>query len=204
MKFDFKKFIEKLKKNDAKKGFIIEYEKKWGKATSLYKQAWYKEYLKKIKMYVILPNVFSEGGENIDWDLLTALIFASFSSNATYKIIPKIDELLVDIEVKVTNDDQTVVKNMSSLFLFQIARLFEIYTEEQMQLHDLKKRYKKEKISITNKRKELIKNIQTQWGKVQIAMMKYPEYRCDYEKITHLIENLLYTLNPRRIFFSKN
>jgi vacuolar-type H+-ATPase subunit I/STV1 len=89
-------------------------------------------------------------------DLLEQLVVASFSSDYELK---KGAEEAVDKElfIAVKSGDQSVVKTISELRSFQILRLYEIYIEEQINLHALMHEDEKEKAAIEQEREMRLK-----------------------------------------------
>jgi hypothetical protein len=80
---------------------------------------------------------------------------ASFSSD--YELKKSADdadnaEALKDLYIAVKSGDQSVVKTVSELWSFQILRLYEIYIEEQINLHALMYEDEKEKVAIQQER----------------------------------------------------
>jgi hypothetical protein len=59
--------------------------------------------------------------------------------------------------IAVKSGDQSVVKTISELWSFQILRLYEIYIEEQMNLHALRKEEESEKEAIDGERDSRLK-----------------------------------------------
>ena len=57
-----------------------------------------------------------------------------------------------ELTISVKSGDQSVVKKVSELWSFQIMRLYEIYVEEQMNLHILIKEEEKDAEAITGQR----------------------------------------------------
>ncbi len=205
MKFNFKGYIENIKNgdNEDKKNFLKEYEDIVGKITSLKKEKWFKNYVKKFSDYVIIPDT-DDTIRALDWDLLVKLIFASFSSTAEYSLEKTKDNIVyVALKVNVTSENQNVTKSMDELWAFQIQRLFDIYISEQMNLEKLFRLEKPEKKAIKWKRKELIKHAQKQWAKIHLQLLNYPDYVYNYHHITELIENLEFETS-KKILFSKN
>ena len=149
MLFDFQAFIEELRENPDKKQIVEKYEKLVGPIQGGVKdQIWYTEYLVSFKVHPYA--VPSELKNDFDWDLLQQLVTWSFSSDYELKKVE--DKELRDLYIAVKSGDQSVVKTISELRSFQILRLYEIYVEEQMNLHALKYEDEKEKNAINSER----------------------------------------------------
>ena len=150
MLFDFAAFIEELREKPDKKQIIEKYEKIFGPVTGGVKeQKWYTEY---VANFQVMPYaVPSELKKDFDWELLQQLVVASFSSDYELKKSKPEDEER-DLYIAVKSGDQSVVKTVSELWSFQVLRLYEIYIEEQMNLHALKHEDEKEKDPIDQER----------------------------------------------------
>jgi HD superfamily phosphohydrolase len=101
--------------------------------------------------------------DDFDWDLLLQLVISSFSSDYelkakdTDKKNEDNNDELRDLYIAVKSGDQSVVKTVSELWSFQILRLYEIYIEEQMNLHALMSEDEKEKTAIQAEREMRLK-----------------------------------------------
>lgn len=154
MLFDFKEFIQDLRENKEKKEIIEKYECHYGNISGeIIEQLWYNEYLINLEplKYAVPEDLKGE----FDWDLLSILIAGSFSSE--YKIIPS-EENFPELQIEVKSGDASIVKNISELWSYQINRLYEIYIEEQMNLHSLKGDSEQEKKAIYLERQQRISN----------------------------------------------
>jgi septal ring factor EnvC (AmiA/AmiB activator) len=92
---------------------------------------------------------------DFDWKFLAQLVLASFSSDYELKKTAEDAdniEALKDLYIAVKSGDQSVVKTISELWSFQILRLYEIYIEEQINLHALMYEDEKEKVAIQQER----------------------------------------------------
>ncbi len=145
MLFDFQAFIEELREKPDKKQIVEKYEKRvWPIKGGVKDQIWYTEYLVNFQSHPYkMPN---ELKNDFDWNLLQQLVIGSFSSDYELKKIE--NEELRDLYIAVKSGEQSVVKTVSELRSFQILRLYEIYVEEQMNLHALKYEDDKEKNAI--------------------------------------------------------
>lgn len=151
MLFDFQWFINDLRQNPEKKTIIEKYENLiWPIQWDLKDQIWYKEYINTFKP--ISYKVPEDIKEDFDWDLLIQLISASFSSEWTIDVQSDPYDLIVTVQ----SWEQVVIKKISELWWFQILRLFEIYSEEQLNLHLLMVEDEKEKESILSQRESRI------------------------------------------------
>ena len=134
--FDFQKFIEELRSNPEKKEVVQKYEELFGPIEGDVKdQLRYKEYVSKFEPY---PYKVPESvKDEFDWDLLLQLVMASFSCDwmLEFNEWEELPELVITVETW----DNTIIKKVSELWGFQIKRLYEIYIEEQMNLHVLTK-----------------------------------------------------------------
>ncbi len=150
MLFDFAAFVEELREKPDKKQIVEKYEKAFGPIQwNIKDQLWYKEYVSQFKpLKYAVPD---EIKKDFDWDLLQQLVLASFSSDYELKKT-KPEDKLMDLYIAVKSWDQSVVKTVSELRSFQVLRLYEIYIEEQMNLHALKEEDEKEKWAIEQER----------------------------------------------------
>lgn len=149
MLFDFQAFVEELRDKPEKKQIVEKYETLFGPIQGDIKdQIRYTEYLTKFEP---LPYETPEELKNdFDRDILQQLVIGSFSSDYELKKVEKKEEKELYIAVK--SGDQSVVKMVSELRSFQILRLYEIYIEEQMNLHALKAEDENEKNTIDQER----------------------------------------------------
>ena len=152
MLFDFQAFIEELREKPEKKQIVEKYEKLfWPIEWEVIDQIWYKEYLSKFAPLAYkLPQ---ELKNDFDRDMLQQLVVGSFSSDYELKKMEDGKELYIAVK----SWDQSVVKTVSELRSFQILRLYEIYIEEQMNLHSLKAEDENEKNAIDAERDLRIK-----------------------------------------------
>jgi len=154
MLFDFQAFIEELREKPEKKQIVEKYEQLiWPIQWDIKDQEWYTEYL--IKFSAISYDIPEELKDDFDWDLLQQLVLWSFSSDYEFK---KEDEKEnKELYIAVKSWEQSVVKTVSELRSFQILRLYEIYIEEQMNLHALRKEEEAEQVAIDWEREARIK-----------------------------------------------
>lgn len=151
MLFNFQAFIAELREKAEKKEIIEKYEKRFGPISGDIKdQLWYKEYL--INFSNQSFRVPEELKEEFDWKLLLQLVAGSFSSECLFEKDPTNPDAGRELTISVKSGDQSVVKKVSELWSFQVLRLYEIYIEEQMNLHILIKEEEKEAEAILGQR----------------------------------------------------
>lgn len=83
------------------------------------------------------------------------LVIGSFSSD--YELKKEEGKKEKELYIAVKSGEQSVVKTVSELRSFQILRLYEIYIEEQMNLHSLKAEDENEKNTIDQEREMRLK-----------------------------------------------
>lgn len=149
MLFDFQAFVAELREKEDKKQIVEKYETLFGEIKWwIYDQAWYTEYLSLFpSLNYISPE---ELKDDFDWELLQRLVVGSFSSD--YEIKDDKNKGWKELYIAVKSWDQSVVKTVSELRSFQVLRLYEIYVEEQMNLHALKAEDENEKNAIDQER----------------------------------------------------
>lgn len=149
MLFNFQSFVNELRENPEKKEVIEKYEKFFGPIQwDLTDQIRYKEYIAPFpSMQYLIPE---ELENDFDWKLLMELVASSFSSDGLLEVVD--GKELPEFVISVQSGDQVVVKKVSELRWFQILRLYEIYTEEQMNLQVLIAEDEKEKEAIEAQR----------------------------------------------------
>lgn len=154
MLFDFQAFIEELREKPEKKQIVEKYESLFGSIQGDIKdQIRYTEYLTKFEA---LPyETPEELKSDFDRDLLEQLVIGSFSSD--YELKKEEGKAEKELYIAVKSGEQSVVKTVSELRSFQILRLYEIYIEEQMNLHALKAEDENEKNTIDQEREMRLK-----------------------------------------------
>ncbi|MBK8556863.1 MAG: hypothetical protein IPL65_14295 [Lewinellaceae bacterium] len=152
--FNFQMFISELKENPDKKEMIEKYANLFPERVDkeLEEQPWYEGYAKQFQ--TIEYKVPEELKNDFDWPLLLQLLCASFSSD--FELIFMEEQKLPELSIYVRQGDQVVVKQVSELWGFQVLRLYEIYTEEQMNLQILFDEDKNERDAIQLQRKTRI------------------------------------------------
>lgn len=149
MLFDFQAFIEELREKAEKKQIVEKYETVvWAIDGDIKDQERYEEYVSKFEP--IPFNIPEELKEDFDRELLQQLVVSSFSSD--YELKKEEGKPEKELYIAVKSGDQSVVKTVSELRSFQILRLYEIYIEEQMNLHALKKEDESEQAAIDGER----------------------------------------------------
>ena len=149
--FNFEAFIESLRENDEKKEIVEKYEKFVETLPTKFEDTIiYKDYLSKFdisKIDLLLPEYIDN---DFDWNLLLKLVIGSFSSTYAFDIDEdtKKDVLVINVSAW----EKHVAKNLPELWGFQIARMYEIYIEEQMNLEILAHEDEKEKDIVLSQR----------------------------------------------------
>jgi hypothetical protein len=129
--FNFKSFIEGLRKKEDKRQIVEKYELLYGSIPDDVKECeFYNRYLQYLKTVpyqvpLCLKNRF-------DFDMLLRLVSGSFSSQ--YKLTEFDDGTNPELFITVISGEQKVKKSVSELFVPQIVRLYGIYLEEQINL----------------------------------------------------------------------
>ncbi|MDR2189808.1 MAG: hypothetical protein LBP53_01045 [Candidatus Peribacteria bacterium] len=154
MLFDFQSFIEELREKEDKKQIVEKYETLFGTIQGGIKdQQRFTEYLTKFPFQEYLTP--DELEDDFDWDILQKLVLGSFSSD--YELKKDDKKKGFDLFIAVKSGDQSVVKTVSELWSFQILRLYEIYIEEQINLHILMHEDEDEKKALTAEREMRLK-----------------------------------------------
>lgn len=154
MLFDFQAFVEELREKEDKKQIVEKYEALfWEIRGDIKDQPWYTEYLSKFPFQAYLTP--EELEDDFDWDILQKLVLGSFSSDYELKYDQK--KKGFDLFIAVKSWDQSVVKTVSELRSFQILRLYEIYIEEQINLHILMHEDEEEKTALMAEREMRLK-----------------------------------------------
>jgi len=171
--FNLKEFVKELRENPEKKEIIENYEKyveSLENYESIYDTKIYKEYLKnfdkeKIEFIVSklkIPEFIDE--DEFDWELLILLVVSSFSSTWEFEVDFEIKKLSLVINVKA--GDRYIKKRLEDLWGFQIAGMYEIYIEEQINLLALSKENKNKKKIVGNDRDERLKYFEKEFTRV--------------------------------------
>ncbi len=139
--FNFSDFITDLRNDDNKKHIIESYESHFGKiAPDIKKQIWYTEYVKGFEKFYPKEGVRAPEKlqQEFDWKLLFVLVVSSFSSEYRLERPETDSNEGWRLWIKVTNEEKSIEKSLDELWSFQIYRLYEIYTEEQIKLQVLR------------------------------------------------------------------
>lgn len=178
MLFDFASFIQELRENPEKKEIVEKYEKNFWEISGWIKdQIWFTEYLTSFKATKFL--VPDELEKDFDRDLLQQLVLGSFSSD--YELKWESKDSNPELYIAVKSGDQSVVKKVSELRSFQVQRLYEIYIEEQLNLHILKAEDENEKNAIEQERSMRLKRRQAVLDTMGIAQQA-EETKVEQEK----------------------
>ena len=147
MMFDFQAYIAALREQPDKKGMIEKYEKYCGViAGEIQDQSWYKSYLNHFEYVTYSIPIYLE--KEFDWEVLLKLIAGSFSSRSKLKFEGEIPTFNIEVH----SNESAVDKNIGELYSSQLARLFEIYVEEIINLETLLTTDETEKAAITRYR----------------------------------------------------
>jgi len=135
--FDFKTFVEELHQNDKKKEMLEKYEHLFGclDAAKFEDQPFFKQYLSSFEIPAELTNnlaVNEKLAQDFDFGLLLCLVASSFSSE--YSLTYDEQDGKIHLNISVTCGEQSLTKDLYSLWSFQIQKLYEIYIIEQMDL----------------------------------------------------------------------
>ncbi len=187
--FDFKEFIENLKENDEKKDIVEKYEKYVEPLPEKFEDTIiYKDYLSKFNtdnLDLLLPEYIDE---DFDFDLLTKLVIGSFSSS--YVLEPDEETGKIELLINVSAWDKHVAKKLSELWWFQIARMYEIYIEEQMNLEILAHEDEKEKDIVLSQRANNLDKWKLTLDNLIVSKLKKEEEQEKEEKLNDLMNQL--------------
>jgi len=187
--FDFKQFIDNLKANPEKRDVVEKYWKLVEEIPDKFEETIiYKDYLSKFNIYdldLLLPEYIDE---DFDWDLLLRLIIWSFSSSYVVEKDEKTwkDELVINVSA----GDKHVAKKLSELWWFQIARMYEIYIEEQMNLEILSHEDEKEKDIVLSQRATNLEKWNLLLDNLKVKRLKEKEEIEKQEKLNDLMNQL--------------
>jgi hypothetical protein len=151
MLYNFAQHIKELHDNPEKKEEVLDRYIKYIESLDgkdIFDTIFYKSYLSKfeIPFQLVCPENLED---DFDWDLLVKLTVGSLSSEYTLVLDEEWKKNptgtpRVNIYITVESGGEQSTKNIEELWSFQIIRLFEIYTEEQMRLFTLEAEDKKE------------------------------------------------------------
>lgn len=127
--FNFEEFISEMREKEDKKEIIESYEAiYWPIQWDIYQQEWYKNYLANFEY--IPYHTPEEMAEDFDRNLLQKLILGSMSTN--YELANNPETNIPDLLITISDENQSITKNLADLWSFQILRLYEIYVEDHM------------------------------------------------------------------------
>ena len=127
--FNFEEFISEMREKEDKKEIIEAYEAiYWPIQWDIYQQEWYKNYLANFEY--VPYHTPEEMAENFDRNLLQKLILGSMSTN--YELANNPETNIPDLLITISDENQSITKNLADLWSFQILRLYEIYVEDHM------------------------------------------------------------------------
>ena len=127
--FNFEEFISEMREKEDKKEIIEAYEAiYWPIQWDIYQQEWYKNYLANFEY--VPYHTPEEMAEDFDRNLLQKLILGSMSTN--YELANNPETNIPDLLITISDENQSITKNLADLWSFQILRLYEIYVEDHM------------------------------------------------------------------------
>ena len=127
--FNFEEFISEMREKEDKKEIIEAYEAiYWPIQWDIYQQEWYKNYLANFEY--VPYHTPEEMAEDFDRNLLQKLILGSMSTN--YELENNPETNIPDLLITISDENQSITKNLADLWSFQILRLYEIYVEDHM------------------------------------------------------------------------
>lgn len=158
--FDFQGVIndirEKIKVDEEKEKNIKPLLDGITEDTELEDLPLYKEYLSIFEVEQDLEGIelhYPSEMEDCKADFMTLLRFVAASFSSSYELEYDKETDVVDLLITVVGDDQRITKKLYDLWMFQVARLFEIYLEEMLNLEALRHLSEDEKKSIDEERK---------------------------------------------------
>jgi len=187
--FNFKEFIENLKDSEEKKDIVAKYEKLVETIPEKFEDTIiYKDYLSKFNVAdldLLYPDYIDE---DFDWNLLIRLVISSFSSS--YVLDNDEETWKIELVINVSAGDKYIAKNLSELWGFQIARMYEIYIEEQMNLEILVHEDEKEKDIVLTQRSSNLDKWKLIVDNTQVKKLKEEEEKEKKNKIDDLMNQL--------------
>ena len=127
--FNFEEFISEMREKEDKKEIIESYEAiYWPIQWDIYQQEWYKNYLANFEY--VPYHTPEEMAEDFDRNLLQKLILGSMSTN--YELANNPETNIPDLLITISDENQSITKNLADLWSFQILRLYELYVEDHM------------------------------------------------------------------------
>ncbi len=176
MLFNFQAFVDEMREKEDKKEIVEKYEKWfWPVQGDIKDQQWYTDYLINFASHSF--KVPEELQDEFDWKLLLQLVGGSFSSECMFEKESQEEGAEWELTISVKSGDQSVVKKVSELWSFQIMRLYEIYIEEQMNLHILIKEEEKDAEAILGQR-----HLRLERWKLMLATLDKDELKKEAKK----------------------
>jgi len=187
--FDFKNFIENLRENPEKKDIPEKYEKFVEPLPEKFEDTKiYKDYLSKFNTEGIELKLPEFVDDDFDWDLLLRLVLGSFSSTYVLEYLP--EEKKYELIINVSAGDKHVAKKLSELWGFQIARMYEIYIEEQMNLEILANESENEKEIVLAQRQANLDKWKLVLDNLEAEKMKEQVNKEKEQKLNDLLNQL--------------
>lgn len=190
MIFDFSKYINALRQDDANKALVEESEKCFGNqdGKGIEDQPFYKQYLSRIKipagMIDGMARLLDSNMSNDDCDLFLRFVACSFPSDYLLKIDKDTGEVRLWIAVKCKS--KSVEKKLDELWVSQIDRLFRIYLHVQMSLAVIFESDPEERKAVSQNREMLLNLFSEQVSKVQNLIEvadDYKQFDKEYERL---------------------
>lgn len=177
--FNFEEYVGESKSKPDRQAYVNKYIKQYGikKESVIEEHPFYKDYLSKFEYEWELAT--PDDADYIclkDWDLLSKLIFGSFSSS--YSLI--LDEEWkkhptshpkVHICITISNEKENIMKMLDDLWSFQIPLLITSYIDEQIRIISSFTNEEKKDVAI-NKR-EKIEKFNMEKKKIMLEIKKY-------------------------------
>lgn len=187
--FDFKEFIDSLRESEGKKDIVEKYEKFVEPLPEKFEDTIiYKDYLSKFdinNLDLLYPEYIDE---DFNWDLLIRLVIGSFSSS--YALDEDKETWKIELIINVSAWDKHIAKKLSELWGFQIARMYEIYIEEQMNLEILAHEDEKEKDIILSQRSANLDKWKLVLDNMYAQKLKQEEEKEKKDKLDELMNKL--------------
>lgn len=167
--FDYQCFLDELRQSEKhEKQKVVLQRDQWSLSSSIIEdEPYFQDYLRNFK--VIPFQTPAELEQDFDWNLLLILCAGSFSSDYFFQFTD--DSELPELNITVISGNDEVTKTVSELWSFQIFRLFEIFLEEQINLHSLLQD-KVEAISIQSERKMKIESYKRKLYDLKLEQIK--------------------------------
>jgi len=183
--FKFQDFVEESMKEEESRKKLLQYSQYYGslEGVSLEDTEFYKNYLSKFDVSGIKV-VVPERWENMfDYDLLTRLIAASFSSD--YEL--SLDECwkdscqgvpLVNLSIFVTSNSRSMQRSLKDLWILQIRNLYTIYLQEQLNISTVLAEGEQSEI-VNERRQRLLKTFEARKNQILEEAKWYSSFITD-------------------------